>query len=180
MERRTVLKVLAASILPVEGLASQCSSTGIGSDLEGYRFAFFTAEEQALLERLMELIIPADDHSPGANAARVPAFADLMISTAPDRAKATWREGLAAFRVAELAELAERDQPIEGVLARAAGEEEAPASELGQFFIELKRMTVNGYYTSSVGIHDEMGYVGNQHLTAAPECDHPEHKAEVH
>jgi hypothetical protein len=171
MERRTVLKVLAASVLPVEGLASQCSSTGIGSELEAYRFAFFTAEEQALLERLMELIIPADDRSPGAKAARVPAFADLMISTGPDRAKATWRDGLAAFRAAE------KEHTIEGVLARAAAEEEAPASELGRFFIELKRMTVDGYYTSSVGIHDEMGYVGNQHLRAAPECDHPEHKS---
>jgi hypothetical protein len=166
MERRTVLKVLAASVLPVDGVASQCSSTGVGSELAGYKFAFFTAEEQLLVERLMELIIPADEHSPGAKAARVPAFADLMISTGSDRAKATWRAGLAAFSAAP-----------EAVLARAASEEEAPVSELGRFFIELKRMTVDGYYTSTVGIHDEMGYVGNQHLTGAPECDHPEHKA---
>jgi hypothetical protein len=118
----------------------------------------------------MELIIPADDHSPGAKAARVPAFADLMVSTGPDGAKTAWRAGLSAFRAAAEA------QPLETVLAQAASEERAPRSELGRFFIELKRMTVNGYYTSSIGIHDEMGYVGNQHLTAAPSCDHPEHK----
>jgi hypothetical protein len=138
--------------------------------LTAYKFAFFTAEEQALLERLMELIIPADGHSPGAKAALVPAFADLMISTGTDRAKTAWRSGLAAFGAAG------RDQPLEAVLAQAAAEEEAPKSELGRFFVELKRLTVDGYYTSSVGIHDEMGYVGNQHLTAAPSCDHPEHK----
>ena len=170
MERRDVLKVLAA--LPLESLyaANQCSSTGTGSELAGYQFGFFTSEERVLVERLMELIIPADDNSPGATAARVPAFADLMIAIGSDRAKAAWRAGLAAFLVAE------HEEPLEDVLARAAGEEEAPNSELGRFFIDLKRMTVDGYYTSSVGIHAEMGYIGNQHLTSAPECDHPEHK----
>lgn len=164
MDRRTVLKVLTASTLRA---ANQCGS---GSDFAAYRFVFFNPEEQVLVERLMELIIPADDHSPGAKAARVPAFADLMISTGPDRAKTSWRTGLSAFRAAA------QTEPLESVLARAASEENAPASELGRFFIELKRMTVDGYYTSTIGIHDEMGYVGNQHLMAAPACDHPEHK----
>ena len=165
MDRRTVLKVLTASTLRA---ANQC---GTSSDFVAYQFAFFTADEQALLERLMELIIPADDHSPGAKAARVPAFADLMIATGSDRTKTAWRAGLAALRTAE------KDQPLEAVLAQAASEEDAPKSELGRFFVELKRMTVDGYYTSTVGIHDDMGYVGNQHLTAAPECNHPEHKS---
>lgn len=167
MERRAVLKVLAA--LPLEGLhaANQCSST-TGSEFGEYQFAFFTPEERALLERLMELMIPADNHSPGAKAARVPAFADLMVATGSEGAKNVWRAGLAAFSAAEA--------PLEAVLARAAGEEDAPKSELGRFFVELKRMTVDGYYTSTLGIHDEMGYVGNQHLTSAPSCDHPEHK----
>jgi hypothetical protein len=175
-DRRTVLKVLTASALPREVLraaANQCSSAGIGSEFAAYQFAFFTVEEQALLERLMEVIIPADDHSPGAKAARVPAFADLMIATGPDRAKTAWRAGLAAFRAAE------EGQPLEAAVAKAAAEEEAPKSQLGRFFIDLKRMTVDGYYTSSIGIHDEMSYIGNQHLTAAPSCDHPEHKSAI-
>ncbi|HVO98239.1 MAG TPA: gluconate 2-dehydrogenase subunit 3 family protein [Bryobacteraceae bacterium] len=174
MNRRTVLKALTVPLLPVEALRaaeSHCSTTGVGSDLARYRFAFFTEAEQELLERLMELIIPADEHSPGAKAARVPAFADLMISTGPDGARNAWRAGLAAFAAAESTEA------LETVLARAAGEEESPKSDLGRFFVELKRMTIDGYYTSSVGIHEEMRYVGNQHLTAAPSCEHPEHKS---
>lgn len=172
MERRVVLKVLAASALAPEGLraaANQCSTTGIGSEFENYHFVFFTPSEQAMVERLMELVIPADDHSPGAKAARVPAFADLMISTGSERSKAAWRSGLAAFAEAEKA------ASLDVVLARASEEEAAPKSELGQFFVDLKRVTVDGYYTSSVGIHQEMQYIGNQHLTAAPACDHPEH-----
>ena len=42
-----------------------------------------------------------------------------------------------------------------------AAEEEAPKSEEGKFFVELKRHTVRGYYTSKIGIHDEMEYKGN-------------------
>ncbi len=161
MDRRTALTILAASTLRA---ANQC---GTSSDLNAYEFSFFTPDEQALLERLMELIIPADDHSPGAKAARVPAFADLMISTGSDPAKAHWRSGLAAFKAA---------QHLEAALAQAAAEEDQPKSDLGRFFVDLKRMTVDGYYTSTIGIHDEMGYIGNQHLTSAPSCDHPEHK----
>jgi hypothetical protein len=161
MDRRTALKVLTASTLRA---ANQC---GTNSDLNDYQFAFFTPDEQALLNRLMELIIPADDHSPGAKAARVPAFADLMISTGSDLAKARWRSGLAVFNAAD---------HLETALAQAAAEEDQPKSDLGRFFVDLKRMTVDGYYTSTIGIHDEMGYIGNQHLTSAPSCDHPEHK----
>src|SRR5262249_14444047 len=138
-ERRVVLKVLSASILPVEHVAAatQCSSTGVGSASSDYHFVFFTPAEQALLERLMEIIIPSDDRRPGAKAARAPAFADLMISTGPERAKAAWKAGLAAFSAASAVE------PLESVLARAAAEEGAPHTETGRFFIDLKRMTID-------------------------------------
>jgi hypothetical protein len=175
IERRELLKVIAASaVLPAEALraaANLCSSTGAGTGFEDYKFVFFTPEEQAVLDQLMELIIPADSHSPGASAARVPAFADLMISTSSGKEKTTWRAGLAAFRARAAG------APMETVLASAAAEEKAPATELGRFFVELKRMTVDGYYTSQIGIHDELRYQGNQHMTAAPACAHSEHGA---
>lgn len=171
-ERRTLLKILSATALPLNALqaAEQCAGTAPASALANYKFAFFTPAEQALLESLMELIIPADDHSPGAKAARVPAFADLMISTGTDRARTAWKAGLAAFATAGTT------QPLEAVLAKAAVEEASPQSDLGRFFIDLKRITIDGYYTSNLGITQELGYIGNQHLKSAPGCDHPEHK----
>jgi hypothetical protein len=174
-ERRTVLKVLTAGAAAPSGMlraaATLCSTSGLDSSFESYRFVFFTAEEQALAGRLMELIIPSDQHSPCALAARVPAFADRMISTGPERTKAAWKAGLAAFRKAA------ETESLDNVLTRAAEEEESPRTSLGLFFIDLKRMTVDGYYTSTTGIRQEMQYQGNAHLTAAPRCDHPEHGA---
>src|SRR5207249_9801174 len=41
---------------------------------------FLTAAEYALLDELTELIIPADDHSPGARAAAVAAYIDGRLA----------------------------------------------------------------------------------------------------
>jgi hypothetical protein len=53
----------------------------------------------ALIATISELIIPTDDHSPGAIAAEVPAFADLMVSEfpRPRSGKELWTDGLAAI-----------------------------------------------------------------------------------
>src|SRR5438034_10563727 len=58
---------------------------------------FLTAAEYALLDELTELIIPADDHSPGARAAGVAGYIDgrLAESLEPDW-QAQWRSGLQA------------------------------------------------------------------------------------
>src|SRR6266480_2861474 len=58
---------------------------------------FLTASEFALLDELTELIIPADDHSPGARAAGVAAYIDgrLAESLEPDW-QTLWRSGLQA------------------------------------------------------------------------------------
>lgn len=94
-----------------------------------------------------------------------------MIATGSERTRAAWKNGLEAFRQAS------ETTPLDAVLSRAAEEEESPRTDLGRFFIELKRMTVDGYYTSQLGIGEEMRYEGNQHLTSAPQCNHPEHGA---
>ncbi|MGD0296200.1 MAG: gluconate 2-dehydrogenase subunit 3 family protein [Bryobacteraceae bacterium] len=169
MHRRTVLQILPAMALPAQlaHAADLCAANG-GSRFENYAYAFFSAEEAELTSRLMEIIIPADANSPGAREARTAAFADLMLSTGTDDARRRWREGLSLFR---------QRTSLEAAVAEAAQEEEAPKTDLGRFFVALKRMTVDGYYTSAVGIHQDLKYQGNDHLTASPKCDHPEHKS---
>jgi hypothetical protein len=56
----------------------------------------------------------------------------------------------------------------------AAGEAE-PKTELEQFFARLKLMTIDGYYTSAIGIHRELGYKGNAVLSVFPGCNHSDH-----
>src|SRR5580698_3596592 len=82
MRRRTILQMLPAVVAPQQLVkaADLCAANG-GSRFENYSFAFFTADEAELAASLMEIIIPADQNSPGAKQARTAAFADLMLST---------------------------------------------------------------------------------------------------
>jgi Gluconate 2-dehydrogenase subunit 3 len=118
----------------------------------------------------MEMIIPADGHSGGASEAKAPAFADLMVSTGDEVTKRTWRNGI------HLLEKASSETSLDLVLARLATKEKNPETELEKFFSILKLATVRGYYTSWIGIHQDMEYQGNEYRTSAPACNHPEHQ----
>ena len=173
MERRAVLKIVAlAALSPKLNALSHDAMRDMQATppAAAYTLQFFTEEESRLLDQLMEMIIPADDHSPGAHEARTNLFADLMVATGDPAVKKEWRDGIRLIREqAAGSSLAE-------ALRRAAANEENPTTDLERFFVLLKQMTVNGYYTSATGIHTEMEYIGNTYLVAFPECTHPEHQ----
>ena len=50
------------------------------------------------------------------------------------------------------------------VLKRSPPAKRSPKTDGERFFGELKRWTALGYYTSRIGIHDEMEYKGNSLL----------------
>jgi hypothetical protein len=56
---------------------------------------------------------------------------------------------------------------------RAASER--VAAEDAAFFHAIKSLTADGYYTSPIGLLQELGYNGDAVLTAFPACTIPEH-----
>ena len=52
---------------------------------------------------------------------------------------------------------------------------EADADLPVRFFRLIKNLTADGYYTSRVGLLDELGYAGNTALAKFPVCSVPEH-----
>jgi gluconate 2-dehydrogenase gamma chain len=128
---------------------------------------FFTRAQYALVDELTEILIPADEHSGGARAAAVAAYIDNRLAEAVDpEPKQRFLAGLA--RVDEIARttkggpfLSLSPADREAIVTGIAAEEEAPKSPEGKFFVQLKRQTIRGYYTSKIGIHDEMEYKGN-------------------
>ena len=66
---------------------------------------------------------------------------------------------------------------LDAALAKAAQNEEKPATDLERFFVTLKSMTVDGYYTSEIGIHKDMQYQGNEYNPDYKGCTHPEHQS---
>jgi hypothetical protein len=173
MERRAVLKIVAFTALSQKLNALPCAAMyhmEAAPAAPAYTLQFFSEEESGVLDQLMEMIIPADEHSPGAHVAQTNLFADLMVATSDNAVKKQWQDGIRLMR-----EEANRSSLTEA-LQRAAANEENPTSALERFFVLLKQMTVNGYYTSEIGIHKDMEYVGNAYLGAFPACTHPEHQ----
>jgi hypothetical protein len=176
MERRELLKLVALTALsPKVNLLQTAAACPMDAapakpDLPQYKLQFFSEDESRLLDRLMEMIIPADSHSPGAHATKTNFFADLIVATSDDSVKKQWQDGLRLIR-----EEAARSSLAEA-LRKAAVNEGNPQTELEQFFALLKQMTVDGYYTSATAIHQDMEYLGNTYLAAFPGCTHPEHQ----
>jgi hypothetical protein len=129
--------------------------------------SFFTREEFALVDELAEMIIPADGHSPGARAAKVAAYIDARLAEAFDAAdRTTWRDGLKL--IDQLSRQAAGGAFLEStaaqrlaLLERIAAHEAKPDKPEEHFFAELKSRVVDAYYTSEIGIKQELEYRGN-------------------
>lgn len=141
---------------------------------------FFNAQQMETIAVISDLIIPTDDHSPGARAAGVSSFIDLMVSESSNETKELWRDGLAA--VDKISEQkfsapfirAGQEQQI-SMLKSISRNERRPKTIEERFFVAIKSMTVDGYYTSAIGIHQELRYKGNAYLKEFVGCTHPEH-----
>jgi hypothetical protein len=175
LDRRSLLKFSAAAFAASFGVSDTLVARLIarGAPSAGAHAAapaFFSATEFALVDELSELIIPTDAHSPGARAAKVAAFIDGQLAEAWDEKDRTdWREGLRL--VDRLAQQnggstfmqSTPDRRV-AVLTAMAQNEASPQKPEEQFFAELKSRVVFAYYTSEIGIKQEMEYKGNSYL----------------
>jgi hypothetical protein len=159
LTRRELIQLTAAM-----AVAGATVPPGLASE---QALKFFTTDEFAMVDELSELIVPTDDHSPGARAAQVAAYIDGRLAESfEDEPKRLWREGLG--RINSLSgEMHGRpfmqatpEQRL-ALLTRIAKNEEKPETPEEHFFQELKGHIARAYYTSKTGIHQEMEYKGN-------------------
>ncbi len=142
---------------------------------------FLSPEEFRLVDRLTEMIIPADAHSPGAREARVAAYIDELLVDSGASEQAGWRSGLAAVesetrRLHGKAFLNCSSMQQDQIMKEMAEGEESPRTSLHRFFIRIKSQTLSGYYTSSAGLLKDLQYKGIVPLAAFPPCNHPDHE----
>src|SRR4029077_11430601 len=129
-----------------------------------------TPAEHTLVEELAETIIPADSHSGGAKAAKVADYIEHVVGASVDeQRKALWKEGL------RLIDAMSQHRAGKSLVDASSEERSAVLTILSdnddltdlpeiRFFNDLKHLTVRGYYTSKIGIHDELEYKGNKVL----------------
>jgi gluconate 2-dehydrogenase gamma chain len=124
--------------------------------------AFFTADQRSLVAAVSERIIPTTD-TPGAIAAGVPAFIEMMLADAyevTDRNEFLQGlgtlEGYCRVRFAKPC-AAVTPQELDAVLTLAM--ENKIAGLPANFFQHLRQVVVLGYYTSEIGCKQERVYV---------------------
>ncbi|MGH9721672.1 MAG: gluconate 2-dehydrogenase subunit 3 family protein [Bryobacteraceae bacterium] len=137
---------------------------------------FFSGGQWDILTRLTDLIIPPTG-TPGAAAAGVPQYIDDVV-TANREHQRRFQEGLAwlesesatRFKLPFLKLTEDQQIALLQPLSDAVDAKEAKLTPEAQFFRVLKNMTADGYYTSRIGLVDELGYRGNTVLPKFPEC----------
>jgi gluconate 2-dehydrogenase gamma chain len=134
----------------------------------------FSAHEYRTLERLTDLIVPVENGAPGAVAANCAAWIDT-ISSENEQLQGIYRRGLAWLDTAMQARgaadfLSAGPAAQTGLLDLIAfRRNETPELAPGiEFFGWARRMTVDAFYTSEIGIRD-IGYLGNAPMATYPE-----------
>jgi len=155
-------------------------------DVAPYTPQFFKSDEFKTVEALTELIIPTDQ-TPGAKETQVARYIDFVVSAAAEFRPALqreWADGLQALdRLSRekhqraFHEIANTDQ--QALLEEISlPERRAGASHPSyDFYMLVKDITVEGFYTSRVGLIDVLGYKGLDYLSEFPGCTHPEHQS---
>jgi hypothetical protein len=173
--RRLALALTAAGTLDrvsaqeVHHLALEAqAATGGGP----YTPKTFSAHEYRTLERLTDLIIPVENGKPGALAAGAAAWIDL-ISSENEQLKGIYRNGFTWLDRAmkpDAADFVSATPAQQTTLLDAVAYRRNASPELTpgiDFFTWVRRMTVDAFYTSEIGIKD-IDYRGN-----SPQASYP-------
>jgi hypothetical protein len=121
-------------------------------------------EDFELLGDLVDLILPPSD-TPGAKQAGVHAIIDSVLAHHPAD-EVVVKAGLWRLRAVGFQAMEQEKQ------IAVLSEYSASDGEPRRFFETLKSLTIDAYYSTEVGLVDELGYKGNTFLAEFPGCTH--------
>jgi hypothetical protein len=135
----------------------------------------------ALVTVVSELIIP-ETETPGARSTGVPDYIDFTLSRASAEARRQFFAGLEWMEQESRRQFGQSFMDLSSEQQMAflrnveIGASQSDEAAFGAaFFKDIKNRTVYAYYTSKVGILQELGYKGDTALADFPGCNHPEH-----
>jgi gluconate 2-dehydrogenase gamma chain len=142
-----------------------------------YAPKFFDAHQYETLRSLCDTILPKDEKSGGALEAGAPEFIDLLTSENDEfqvklAGGLLWLDSRCAddYGKTYLECTAEQRKEILDLIAyRKNAKEDKSLSQGVAFFVLLRNMTCDGFYTSKIGIED-LQYIGNTSRSEWPGC----------
>jgi hypothetical protein len=170
LTRREVLQRLALTIAAagaIDPLAAQEAHHAVQAASAAGRYSpkALSAQEYTTLDRLTDLVVPAEANSPGASECGVAAWIDTLLNV-NEELKERYTKGLAWLDAAMqergtadfVSATPEQQTALLDLIAYRRNRSEALNPGI-DFFILARRMTVDGYYTSPAGSRDV--YKGN-------------------
>ena len=194
LNRRDALRTLAAGAVGaaaasswVESLSALAQAHAHGQTAAevmgaaGWKPGVLTAAQNEMVVTLIELIIPQTD-TPGAKAVGVNRFIDRVLLDAAPAERERFFRGLSWIDQrsrmlfdSDFTAASPSDQAA--LLTRLADTNAAPGDRDGvEFFHAIKSMTISGYYTTEVGLRQELGDDGRLAMEQFIGCEHPEHQ----
>ena len=179
ISRRDVLRRLALA-LTAAGTLDRASAQEVhhlaaqGQNSNGpYTPRIFTDHEFRTLERLTDFIIPVENGAPGALAAGCAAWIDT-ISSENEELTTIYKDGfkwldsaMQSRGAADFVSATPSDQTTLLDLIAYRRNQTAEVAPGIQFFSWVRRMTVDAFYTSEIGIRD-IDYRGNSPMASYP------------
>ena len=143
----------------------------------GYTPKFFSPHQYKTLQALCDTIIPAEDGSGGAIEAGAPEFIDLLTSENPEYqlklgGGLMWLDSTCTDRYGKIfLECASGQQKeiLDQIAYRRNALSDPSLSQGVDFFSFLRMMTVDGFFTSEIGIK-YLGYIGNKYMKSFAGC----------
>lgn len=140
------------------------------------RPAAFDEHQRATVDAIAELIMPTTD-TPGAHAAGVPAFIEVIVGEwLHDDERGAFMRGLADLDARCRTESGKAfielkpDQQTTLLTTLDSESRAAPRGAPQPFFAQMKDLTLSGYYTSEIGVRQELGetFMPGRYDGAAP------------
>ena len=188
VSRRDILRTLALGavsgsvlrVIPAE--AAEFAHQAVrkekaASPVAKYTPKFFSAHQYETLNTLCDVIIPKDERSGGAVEAGAPEFIDLLTSENEEfqlrlGGGLFWLDNYCVDRYDKtFLECApeQKKQVLDLIAYRKNAKDDAALRQGVVFFAFLRNMTMDGFYTSQMGIAD-LQYIGNKALSEFPGC----------
>jgi Gluconate 2-dehydrogenase subunit 3 len=176
LHRRDVFRILGVTIA-AETLDAQHLHDGKEAKTSGkaYKPRFFSTLEYQIVDELAELLIPADNDSPGARQARVAWFIDTVLLYSDPSRQGNWRKGIAAINEQAQSRFGKGVQnctlaQCTDIMEALAQNEGTPQTPLDHFFAEFKSIVIEAFCVSEVGMKEYFRYQGNTELSEFPGC----------
>jgi Gluconate 2-dehydrogenase subunit 3 len=149
--------------------------------LRDYQPRFFDAADFGALKSFTDILIPSDE-TPGAREAYCAHYIDFVLASAadvPSMQKSmlkTWRDAMATLK--EIGFQAADAAGREALMAAMSEPERDPKAQHPgyQVYKLIKGQNTFAFYTSRVGLIDNLDYRGYSYNAVFPACTHPDHQ----